>query len=150
MIRHTPFCTVDIIVPYNHGIVLIQRKNEPFKDHWALPGGFLDSGETLEEAACRELREETTLETIPSHLILIGNYSHPDRDPRGHVISHVYLAQHVSGMLRAQDDAKAIKIFRRVPEKMAFDHRQIIEEFIRKHQIYTYLLSAQEQEQHAG
>lgn len=134
--------TVDILVPYNNGIVLIQRKNSPFQDCWAIPGGFLEAGkETLEQAAARELKEETNLETNPNFLELIGVYSEPNRDPRGHVISHAYFAREFSGQLKAMDDAKNIKVFKTLPENLAFDHKKIIKDWIKKHQEYKYLLN---------
>ncbi|MEK6758101.1 MAG: NUDIX hydrolase, partial [Nanoarchaeota archaeon] len=81
-----PASTVDLIVFFDGGIILIKRKHEPFKDCWALPGGFLELGkETLEQAAVRELFEETSLITNPEELKLVGVYSDPRRDPRGHV-----------------------------------------------------------------
>ena len=123
-----PASTVDVIVEKEEKILLIRRKYEPFKNVWALPGGFIDYGkETLEEAASRELKEETGLVTLS--LKLFGVYSSPDRDPRGHTISHVYTAK-VSGKLRAWDDAKEAAYFPldNLPE-LAFDHEKILEDY---------------------
>ena len=132
-IYKNPASTVDLIVPYNGGIVLIKRKNDPFKNYWALPGGFLDYGkETLEEAAARELIEETNLKTNPSELELIGVYSKPDRDPRGHVIAHAYEAKKYLGKLKAKDDAAKVKVFKKIPKNLAFDHKKIIEDYFKK------------------
>lgn len=125
-----PASTVDLIVPNNGKIIWIKRRNNPFKDCWALPGGFIDYGrETLEEAAVRELREETSLETDVNTLRLVGVYSNPSRDPRGHVISHVYEVLDYSGNLRASDDAKSAKFFKAIPRNLAFDHHKIISDY---------------------
>ena len=127
-----PASTVDLIVPYDGGIVFIKRKHEPFKGFWALPGGFLEHGkETLEEAATRELCEETSLRTSPHNLRLVGVYSDPNRDPRGHVIAHAYEVKSYSGELRANDDAAEAKVFRKIPKKLAFDHSRILRDYLK-------------------
>ena len=126
-----PASTVDLIVPYENGIVLIKRKYEPFKGFWALPGGFLENGkETLEEAAARELFEETGLRTKPEELKLIGVYSDPKRDPRGHVIAHAYEARNFFGKLKASDDAAEAGVFNKLPN-LAFDHERIIRDYFK-------------------
>ncbi|MGZ6292255.1 MAG: NUDIX domain-containing protein, partial [Syntrophales bacterium] len=122
-----PFPTVDIIIELDgRGILLVSRKNYPFG--WAIPGGFVDYGESLEDAAVREAKEETGLD-----IKLIGQfhtYSRPDRDPRHHSISTVYIAK-ASGVPHAADDAKEIGIFTKdaLPEPIAFDHREILEDY---------------------
>ncbi|MBI5148958.1 NUDIX hydrolase [Candidatus Pacearchaeota archaeon] len=124
-----PSATADIIVEQEGKILLVKRKSYPFEGMWALPGGYLEYGkETLEETACRELREETGL--IVKRLELIGIYSAPDRDPRGHVISSVYAAE-VSGTAAAGDDAKELRYFslNELP-KLAFDHEKIIKDYL--------------------
>src|SRR5512135_2045721 len=123
-----PFPTVDIIIEVRGGIVLIERKNEPFG--WALPGGFVDYGETLEEAAVREALEETSLAV--SNLRLVGCYSDPARDPRLHAISTVYAATG-DGVPRAADDAANLAIFSlsSLPDKLCFDHAKIIADYAR-------------------
>lgn len=127
-----PASTVDLIVCYDDGIIFIKRKYEPFKDYWALPGGFLENGkETLEEAASRELFEETNLKTNPHELKLIGVYSDPKRDPRCHVITHVYEVKNYFGILKANDDAKEIGVFKEIPEKLAFDHLRILNNYFK-------------------
>ena len=101
-----PFPTVDIIIEINGGIVLIERKNPPYG--WALPGGFVDYGESLEQAARREAKEETSL-TI-TNLRLLGCYSDPQRDARMHTISTVFAAKG-TGTPMAADDAANLAIF---------------------------------------
>lgn len=121
-----PFPTVDIIIELDNGIILIERKNEPFG--WALPGGFVDYGESLEEAAIREAREETSLEI--SNLRLLGCYSDPERDTRMHTISTVYIAQ-ASGVPSAADDAIDIVIcgIDSLPQHLCFDHARILADY---------------------
>lgn len=124
--------TVDLIVENEEGILLIKRKHDPFKGHWALPGGFLDHGkESLEEAAVRELREETSLVAKVGDLDLIGVYSDPKRDPRGHVIAHAYYVKIFSGKIKADDDAAEARVFPmdKLPEYLAFDHRGILRDY---------------------
>ena len=121
-----PFPTVDIIVETGSGIVLIERKNPPHG--WALPGGFVDYGESLEAAAVREAREETSLEV--SNLRLLGCYSDPERDDRMHTISTVYVAEG-HGKPQAADDAARLKIFQltNLPEILCFDHAAILADY---------------------
>lgn len=124
-----PSCTVDIIVKKGDAILLIKRRNAPYKNKYALPGGFINYGkETLEQAATRELKEETGL--IAFNLFLLNNYSSPKRDSRGHVISHVYYTTDTQGVLKAGDDAKEAKWFdiNNLP-KLAFDHNKIINDY---------------------
>lgn len=123
------FVTVDILVINNQTeeILLIKRLNEPFKDCWALPGGFVDENEDLEAAAHRELKEETNLEV--DELYQIGAFGTPGRDPRGHMISIAYLGYiNETENAKAMDDAKELKWFNinNLP-KLAFDHKEIIE-----------------------
>ncbi len=121
-----PFPTVDIIIEMDEGIVLIKRKNPPFG--WALPGGFVDYGESLEASAVREAKEETSLDvTLVSEF---GAYSEPDRDPRMHTITVVFIAK-AQGEPLAADDAAEIGIFHKdtLPEKLAFDHGSILQDY---------------------
>jgi 8-oxo-dGTP diphosphatase len=124
-----PFPTVDIIIEMNDGIVLIERRNEPLG--WALPGGFVDYGETLEHAAEREAREETSLAV--RNLRLLGCYSEPERDPRQHTISAVYVAEG-HGEPCAADDAADLAIFplSGLPEKLCFDHGKILADYMQR------------------
>lgn len=115
---------VDVVLRMNDGIVLIRRRNPPFMGCYALPGGFVEIGETVEDAARREVMEETGISA--SLVGLVGVYSDPDRDPRGHVVSICYLADG-SGELRSGSDASDARIFRpdELPE-LAFDHARMI------------------------
>ncbi len=124
--KKVPMLTVDGIIIENGKILLIKRATQPYKDHWALPGGFVELGETLEEAVTREVKEETGLETKP--VKLTGAYSDPKRDPRGHTISIAYLLRTISGNLKTTPEAKEIRFFAldSLPENMAFDHEKIV------------------------
>jgi len=122
-----PFPTVDIIIQDNcKRVVLIKRRNEPLG--WALPGGFVDYGETLEAAAVREACEETGLELV--ELQQFRAYSDPARDPRQHNISVVFTARGI-GTLQAGDDAGAARWFPldALPSPLCFDHAQILEDY---------------------
>ncbi len=121
----TPLLTVDALIIYERKIVLIRRKNPPYQNHFALPGGFVEVGETVETAVVREAKEETGLDI--ELLKLAGVYSDPSRDPRGHTVSVCYLAIG-RGNLKAGSDAKDTGLFslNEVP-KLAFDHNKIIE-----------------------
>jgi ADP-ribose pyrophosphatase YjhB (NUDIX family) len=124
--RRTPIPTVDIIIESNKGILLIKRKNPP--EGWALPGGFVDYGESLESAAVREAKEETSLDVELTRQF--HTYSDPQRDPRHHTITTVFIAK-AAGKAVAGDDAKEAGIFDKdgLPEQIAFDHRDIIQDY---------------------
>ena len=122
-----PIPTVDIIIELQgRGIVLIKRKNPPYG--WALPGGFVDYGESLEEAAVREAREETSLEV--ELLRQFHTYSDPGRDPRFHTLSTVFIAR-AQGEPRPADEATEIGVFKSesLPKDLAFDHARILEDY---------------------
>lgn len=127
-----PAPTVDIIIEIARpgeraGIVLIRRRNPP--PGWALPGGFVDYGESLEEAAVREAREETSLDV--ELVRQFHAYSDPHRDPRGHTISTVYIAR-ASGEPKGADDASEARVFApdALPADLAFDHGKIITDYL--------------------
>jgi len=122
----TPMLTVDAIIIFQEGIVLVKRARPPHQGHYALPGGFVEVGEPIEDAVCREAKEETGLDL--RILKLVGVYSAPNRDPRGHVVSICYLAWG-RGQLQAGSDAKDAMVFslEDLPT-MAFDHRQMIDD----------------------
>jgi 8-oxo-dGTP diphosphatase len=120
----TPLLAVDAVILFQDGIVLIKRDNPPFAGSYALPGGFVEVGETVEAAAAREACEETGL--VIELQGLVGIYSNPARDPRGHVVSAAFLARG-SGVLLAGSDAMYAKVFplESLPP-LAFDHDEII------------------------
>jgi 8-oxo-dGTP diphosphatase len=126
----TPLLATDIIIELHdrpgHPIVLIERKHEPLG--WALPGGFVDVGETVEAAAVREAAEETNLEV--SLVSLLGVYSEPRRDPRGHSVAIVWVAR-AGGDPVAMDDAAALRVYdpSDLPKQLAFDHARILEDY---------------------
>lgn len=123
-----PSLTVDIIIDEGDGIILVERKNDPFKGDWAIPGGFVEYGERVEDAARREAEEETGLKVDLKDLV--GVYSEPGRDPRGHVVSICYSAERVGGELCADTDAADVKVFKEVPwSNLAFDHDKILKDF---------------------
>ena len=127
-----PALTVDGIVFRGDRFLAVERKNDPFKGMFALPGGFVDFGETVEDAVIREMREETSLETRV--MKLVGIYSRPDRDPRGHTISCAYLLEEIGGEAKAGDDAANIEwLATRDPGKLAFDHNEILEDALGLH-----------------
>jgi ADP-ribose pyrophosphatase YjhB (NUDIX family) len=131
MVYTNPVPAVDLIIEIEgQGLVLIERLNPP--PGWALPGGFVEVGESLEQAAVREAKEETCLDVE-----LLGQfhtYSDPARDPRMHCISTVFVARAV-GTPQAEDDAKSVALFPkdRLPEILAFDHRKILEDYLNSH-----------------
>lgn len=125
-----PLPTVDIIIRVGEGVVLVKRKNPPHG--WALPGGFIDYGESAEAAALREAREETSIEL--DHVEQFHVYSDPDRDPRHHTLTVVFSA-YSRQQPRAADDAAEIGVFEpdKLPEPLAFDHRDILEDYFARH-----------------
>jgi len=128
----TPLLTADAIIELadrpGRPIVLIERRNPPYG--WAIPGGFVDVGERLERAAVREAAEEVSLDI--TLLGLLGIYSDPGRDPRGHTVTAVYVAQ-ASGEPRARDDARSLSVFDpdALPQPLAFDHALVLADYRR-------------------
>lgn len=121
-----PLPTVDIIIEIDGCIILIERRNPPFG--WALPGGFVDYGETVQDAAVREAMEETSLQVVDLHLL--GCYSDPARDSRMHTISTVFVGRGV-GTPCASDDAINLACFRldSLPSELCFDHAKILADY---------------------
>ncbi|MDY6771499.1 MAG: NUDIX hydrolase [Candidatus Nanohaloarchaea archaeon] len=119
----------DLIIEQEGEIVLIKRKFEPFEDQWCLPGGHVEGGEQVSEAAVREAKEETGLDVELDEVH--GVYDTPGRDPRGPVISVVYQAHPVGGELDAETDAKEVRWFAldELPDELGFDHEQIIDDY---------------------
>ncbi len=133
----SPKLTVDGILVEENRLLLIKRKNNPFRNNWALPGGFVDYGETTENAIIREMKEETGL--LTRIVKLSGVYSDPKRDPRGHTVSIVYIVQKVGGTLKSGDDAAEVEYFafESLPS-LAFDHQQIvIDAYQRDHDVLS-------------
>jgi 8-oxo-dGTP diphosphatase len=126
----TPLLAADAIIELadrpGRPIVLIERLNPPHG--WAIPGGFVDVGERVETAAVREAREETGLDV--RLIALLGLYSDPARDPRGHTVTAVYVAE-ARGEPRALDDARALGVFdvHQIPGELAFDHAVVLEDY---------------------
>ena len=122
-----PPIAADVIAEIGNRIVLIERKN--FPEGWAIPGGFVDFGETVEQAAMREAKEEISLEV--ELRALLGVYSRPDRDPRGQTITAVYVAR-ATGTPVAADDAKNCALVdpRNPPSPLAFDHAEILRDYV--------------------
>jgi len=125
----TPALTVDcVICDPERRVLLIRRKNDPFKGAFALPGGFVDLGETVEAGCRREVREETGLDI--GDLQLVGVYSDPDRDPRGHTVTTAFLARLPAAVTptAGDDAASAAWVGDWRAHRLAFDHAQILED----------------------
>jgi 8-oxo-dGTP diphosphatase len=129
-----PSITTDGVILKDKQILLIKRKNEPFKGKWALPGGFVEYGEKTEDAVIREASEETGLKT--KIRTLAGVYSDPNRDPRGHIITIIYVLDIVEGNVKAGDDASDVKFFdvHQLPA-LATDHNKIINDVIKRFEL---------------
>ena len=122
-------CAVDVVVVKHGEVLLVKRRFDPYAGYWTLPGGFVEEDETVEEAAVREVLEETGLEVELNSLI--GVFSDPGRDPRGRVISVAFSAVPVGGELRESEESSEVGWFpiSRLP-RLAFDHEKIIKKFI--------------------
>ena len=127
-----PIPTVDAIIHRYSSILLVKRKKDPYKNCFALPGGFVNEGETIEEAIIREVYEETSLEVYP--IGILGVYSDPKRDPRGHMLTVVFIVLVVKGNPTPGDDAQDISWIptHTIGElEIAFDHKLLIQDFLR-------------------
>lgn len=119
-----PSLTVDAVIEFpDEKVVLIRRKNYPFEGMWALPGGFVDFGETVEDACIREVKEECSIDVELKGIL--GVYSDPKRDPRGHTVSVIFRAKYAEGKLKGADDATEARLFTMDELRgieLAFDH----------------------------
>lgn len=131
-----PSLTADIFIfDEDFNFILIKRLNDPYKDCWALPGGFVEYGESVEDAAIREAKEETSIDV--ELLDLVNVYSKPGRDPRRHIVTVAYTAKGDFSQRMAESDAKDIDVFSYEDIdniEIAFDHRKIIEDSLKKAQ----------------
>ena len=123
--KFVPLLTVDGVIFLDGKVLLVKRAIKPFKGYWTLPGGHVRLGETVEDAVHREIKEETGLDVEIEKMV--GIYSDPKRDPRGHVITIAYILKPIGGELKFdEEEASDIKYFRNLPKKIGFDHRKII------------------------
>ena len=125
----TPLITTDCVLFDKKGVVFIRRKFEPYKGWFALPGGFVEIGETVEQACVREIKEETGLDICINDLELVGVYSDSLRDPRGHTVSIAFQCVTDGNNLKAGDDAFSVEFIDDWKElDIAFDHKKILED----------------------
>lgn len=128
LFEYVPRLAVDGVLIKDGKVLLMKRAGEPFRGMWGIPGGFVEKGERVEEAALREVKEETGIET--KVLRLVGVYSDPDRDPRGHVITVAFLLEQTGGELKGNEETQDVRFFEKddIPEQLAADHTKIIED----------------------
>lgn len=120
-----PLLTIDGVIFAEGKVLLVKRSIKPYMGYWCVPGGRVEFGETVEEAVLREAKEETGLDVEIGKMV--GIYSDPKRDPRGHTITIAYLLKAVGGELKHdEEEASAVKYFRSLPKNIGFDHRKII------------------------
>src|SRR3989338_11001742 len=126
--KHVPILAVDGVVIKNHQILLAKRTIEPFLRLWCLPGGRMNIGESCEEGVFREMREETGLKC--QIIKLLGVYSQPGRDPRGHTVTVAYLLKPIGGKLKSNFESSELKFFSldKIPTNLGFDHQTIIKD----------------------
>ena len=125
----TPLLTADCVVFSKQKVLVVKRKFEPFKGRFALPGGFVNVGETVEDACKREVKEETRIKV--SDLRLVGVYSDIRRDPRGHIVTVAYMSEVKAQEPKAGDDAASAEFVEWRKVKLAFDHRKIIKDALK-------------------
>jgi 8-oxo-dGTP diphosphatase len=126
IIKKVPMIATDGLLYKDGKVLLVKRSHEPFKNYWALPGGFVDFGERLEDAAVRETFEESGIKTKVKKMV--GVYSDPKRDPRGHVITVCFLLEYVSGKVTTSDETSDVRFFKKLPDKIAADQAQMIKD----------------------
>lgn len=119
-----PILTADVIIKDPRGTLLIKRAGQPYKGYWCLPGGMVEHGEKVEDAAKREVFEETGLKVNIKKFI--GIFDNPKRDPRGHAISLCFLASVAGGKMTTSDEALEVRFFRKIPRRLGFDHREML------------------------
>jgi 8-oxo-dGTP diphosphatase len=124
IMKYSPILAVDGIIEVDKGVVLVKRDIDPFKGYWHLPGGIVRKGESVHEAFKRKMLEETGL--YVEILKLVGIYDDPQRDPRGHWISLCFLAKVLKGSLRGSEQGREVRIFSKLPQKIGFDHRKML------------------------
>ena len=124
----TPILAVDGVIVEKKSVLLVKRAIEPFKSYWCLPGGHVEYGETVEQAVKREMKEELGVSVKIKKLV--GVYSKPKRDPRGHTVSIAFLLQKIRGRIHLSKEAAEFSYFalNKLPKKIGFDHRQIIKD----------------------
>lgn len=129
--KKVPSIAVDGVVFDKNSVLLIERLQEPYKGHSVLPGGFVDFGERLEETVVREVFEETGLKTRVVQFV--GLYDDPKRDPRGHVITAVYILEKTGGSIRNSNETTNVRFWalNKLPKDMAYDCRQIIKDALK-------------------
>lgn len=132
VLRSMPVLAVDGVLLKDEKVLLIKRKSDPFSGSWVLPGGMLKYGETLEEGVVREFEEETKVMVRIKSIINV--YSHPHRDPRGHIVAIAYICDSVAGDIEERvEDNPNLELFdlNKLPNNMGFDHKKIIEDAIK-------------------
>jgi len=129
--KKTTFLTVDAIIIQKDEIVLIKRRDEPFRGCWAFPGGMVEYNECVETAVVREAKEETGLDVKIEKLFNV--YSAPGRDPRGHSVSVCFICRSIGGSMQADTDSEEVRLFKlSALPKLAFDHEKILDDVIAK------------------
>jgi 8-oxo-dGTP diphosphatase len=117
---------VDGILFRNGAVLMVKRAYEPYKDHWVVPGGFVEYKERLEDAIVRETKEESGFDAKVKKLV--GIYSDPERDPRGHIISICFLLELKGGKAKTSSETSEVKFFKKLPDKIGADYRKMIKD----------------------